>query len=72
MVYDKQNKLLEDVQQALERAAEFVEEDDFKLGIMRKNQEVELCCKSLESRFAHFKKNRLIQDRAVWGAKGNL
>ena len=43
MVYDKQNKLLEDVQQALERAAEFVEEEDFKLEIMRKTQEVEQC-----------------------------
>ena len=56
IVYDNQNKLLEDVQQALERAVEFVEEEDFKLGIMRTTQEVEQGCKSLESRFAHFKK----------------
>ena len=55
-VYEKQSELLEKVHQALEAAVEFVEDEDYKLGIMKRTQEVEQNCKSVETRLDHFKK----------------
>ena len=55
-VYKKQSELLEEVHQALEAAVEFVEDEDYKLGIMKRTQEVEQNCKSVETRLEHFKK----------------
>ena len=55
-VYEKQSELLEKVHQALEAAVEFVEDEDYKLGIMKRTQEVEQNCKSVETRLEHFKK----------------
>ena len=54
-IYVKQGELLERVNQALEGAQEFIEDEEFKLGIMRQSQEVEQLCKSVESRMAHIK-----------------
>ena len=41
--------------QALERAQYFIEEEEFKIGIMKKSQQVEQQCKSVESRLADFR-----------------
>ena len=54
-IYVRQSELFEKVNQALERAQEFIEEEEFKLDIVKKSQQVEHQCKSLESRSAHFK-----------------
>lgn len=54
-IYGKQSELIEKVNQALEGAQEFIEGEAFKMDIMKRSQQVEQQCKSVESRLAHFK-----------------
>ena len=66
-IYDKQSELIERVNQALERAQEFIEAEEFKMDIMKKSRQAERQCKSVESRFAHFwaKKDRFRTEKYV-------
>ena len=54
-VYDKHGALLERVNQALEAATEYLEEEEYKLTILKNTQEVEQDSKSIQTQLAKIK-----------------